>query len=49
MRILKEATIKVIKLRILRVKKLVVKGVEAKPKILTEEDIWADSIVKQII
>ena len=27
------------RLRILKVKKLTVKGVEAKPKILTEEDI----------
>ena len=36
---LKETTIKAIKLRILKVKELVVKGAEAKPKILVEEDI----------
>ena len=35
----KEATIEAIKLRILRIKELIVKGVQAKPKILTEEDI----------
>ena len=38
-RILKEATIEATKLRILRAKKLAVKGVKAKPKILIEEDI----------
>ena len=36
---LKEATIKTIRLRISRAKKPVIKGVKAKPKILTEEDI----------
>ena len=36
---LKEATIKAIKLRILRAKEPTVKGVKAKLKILTEEDI----------
>ena len=30
---------KAIKLRILRAKELIIKGVEAKPKILAEEDI----------
>ena len=38
-RILKEATIEAIKLRILRAKEPIVKGVKAKPKILAEEDI----------
>ena len=38
-KILKEATIEAIKLRILRAKELIVKGVEVKLKILTEEDI----------
>ena len=38
-KILKEATIEAIKLRILRVKKPTVKGIKAKLKILTEEDI----------
>ena len=38
-RILKEATMEAIKLRTLRVKELIIKGVKAKPKILTEEDI----------
>ena len=38
-RILKEVTIKAIRLRILRAKKLIIKGVEAKLKILVEEDI----------
>ena len=38
-RILKETTIKAIKLRILRAKELIVKGAEAKPKISAEEDI----------
>ena len=38
-RTLKKATIKVIKLRTLRAKKPIVKGVKAKPKILTEEDV----------
>ena len=36
---LKEAIIEVIKLRILRAKELIVKGAEAKPKILIKEDI----------
>ena len=35
----KEATIKATKLRILRTKELIIKGIEAKPKILAEEDI----------
>ena len=39
MRILKEATIEATKSRILRVKELIVKGVQAKLKILAEEDI----------
>ena len=38
-RTLKEVTIEAIKLRILRVQKLIVKGVQAKLKILIEEDI----------
>ena len=36
---LKEAIMEAIKSRILRVKKLIVKGVEVKLKILTEENI----------
>ena len=36
---LKEAIIKAIKLRILRVKKPIIKGAEAKLKILVKEDI----------
>ena len=36
---LKEVTIKATKLRILRAKEPIVKGVKAKPKILTKEDI----------
>ena len=38
-KILKETTIKAIKLRILKAKKPIVKGVEAKLKISVEEDI----------
>ena len=38
-KILKEATIEAIKLRILRAKKPIVKKIEAKLKILAEEDI----------
>ena len=38
-RILKEITIKAIRLRILRVKELIIKGIKAKLKILVEEDI----------
>ena len=38
-KILKEATIEATKLRILRVKKPTVKGVQAKPKILAKKDI----------
>ena len=38
-KILKEATIKAIKLRTLKAKELIVKGVKAKPKILVKEDI----------
>ena len=38
-RILKEVTIKAIKLRILRAKELIIKGVKAKLKISAEEDI----------
>ena len=38
-KILKEVTIKAIRLRTLRAKKLIVKKVKAKLKILTEEDI----------
>ena len=38
-KILKEATIEAAKLRILRAKELIVKGIEAKLKILAEEDI----------
>ena len=38
-KILKEVTIKATKLRILRAQELIVKGAEAKPKILIEEDI----------
>ena len=43
---LKEATIKAIRLRILKIKELTVKGGEAKLKNLVKEDIWADSITK---
>ena len=39
MRTLKEVTMEAIKLRILRAKELVVKGAEAKLKILIKEDI----------
>ena len=39
MRILKEATIEALRLRILGILKLIVKGAEAKPKILIKEDI----------
>ena len=35
----KEATIKALRLRILGISELIVKGVEAKPKFLAEEDI----------
>ena len=38
-RILKEATIEAIRLRILRAKELIIKGAKAKLKILVEEDI----------
>ena len=38
-KILKEITIEAIRLRILKVKKPIVKKVEAKPKILIKEDI----------
>ena len=38
-RILKEATIQAIRLRILKTIKLIVKGVKAKLKILVEKDI----------
>ena len=38
-KILKEVTIEAIRLRTLRAKELIIKGVEAKLKILTEEDI----------
>ena len=38
-KILKKATIKALRLRILRILKLIVKKAEAKPRILTEEDI----------
>ena len=38
-RILKEVTIEATRLKILRAKKPIVRGVKAKPKILTEEDI----------
>ena len=36
---LKEATMEAIKLRTLRAKEPIVKGVKAKPKILVEEDV----------
>ena len=36
---LKEATIEAIRLRTLKAKKLIVRGVKAEPKILIEEDI----------
>ena len=36
---LKEVTIKAIRLRTLKVKELIIKGVKAKPKILIKEDI----------
>ena len=39
MGILKETTIKAMKLRILRAKELIVKGVKAKLRILVKEDI----------
>ena len=38
-----------IKLSILRVKELIVKGNKAKPRILIEEDIWVDFIAKQVV
>ena len=38
-RTLKEATMEATKLKTLRVKELIVKGVKAKPKISAEEDI----------
>ena len=38
-KILKEATIKAIRLRTLKAKELIIKGAEAKLKILIEEDI----------
>ena len=38
-KILKEATIEATKLKILRVKELIVKGIKAKLKILIEKDI----------
>ena len=38
-RTLKKATIKAIKLRILKAKELIVKGIKAKLRILVEEDI----------
>ena len=38
-RALKEATMEAMKSRISRAKELIVKGAEAKPKILAEEDI----------
>ena len=38
-KILKEATIEAIKLRISKAKELIVKEIEAKPKILIEKDI----------
>ena len=37
------------KLRILRAKELIVKGVKAKLKILTKKDVWADFIIKQVV
>ena len=49
MRTLNEATIEATKLRILKAKEPIVEGVKAKPKISVEEDIWADSIIKQIV
>ena len=39
MRIPKEITIEAIRLRILKVKELIVKGVKAKLRVLVEEDI----------
>ena len=42
-------TIEATKSRILRAKELIVKGVKAKPKISVKKDIWADSIIKQIV
>ena len=38
-KILKKATIEALRLKILKILKLIIKGVKAKPKILTEEDI----------
>ena len=35
----KKATMEAIRLRTLRVKELIVKGIQAKPKILAEEDV----------
>ena len=37
------------KLRILRAKELIVKGVEAKPKISAKKDIWVDFIAEQVV
>ena len=48
-RILKETTIEAIKLRILKAKELVIKEAEVKPKILIEDDISADSIIRQVV
>ena len=38
-----------IKLKTLRAKKPIVKGVKAKLKILVKEDIWVDSITGQVV
>ena len=38
-KILKEATIEVKELRILRIKELIIKGIKAKLKILVKEDV----------
>ena len=38
-KILKEATMEAIRLKTLRAKEPIIKGVEAKPRILAEEDI----------
>ena len=35
--------------RILGILKLIIKGIEAKLRILVEENIWADSITRQIV
>ena len=37
------------RLKPLKVAELIVKGAKAKPRILVKEDIWADSIIRQVV